>query len=183
MLRKFVLVTVVVLLAAASTAVAQSHRERLRIVRDVQREVSSYAFYTVFDDISVEAGDGGVVTLTGNVTQPHKKEAIEERVASVVGVVEVHNRINVLPVSSFDDELRYRIARAIYGNSAFWHYATRPDPPIHIIVDHGHVTLTGVVDSDVDRELARSLAWQFGAFSVNNALKTNAEVRAELERI
>ena len=52
------------------------------------------------------------------------------------------------------------------------------NPPIHIVVDHGRVTLTGVVQSDVDRSLARSLASQFGAFSVTNALKTDAEARS-----
>ena len=43
-------------------------------------------------------------------------------------------------------------------------------------VTDGVVTLTGVVQSEVDRMLARSLATQFGALSVTNALKTDAEV-------
>ena len=83
----------------------------------------------------------------------------------------------MLPVSQFDEELRYRIARSIYNNSNFWNYAIMPNPPIHIVVEHGRVTLTGVVQSDVDRMLARSLATQFGALSVTNALKTDAEMR------
>jgi osmotically-inducible protein OsmY len=57
-----------------------------------------------------------------------------------------------------------------------------PNPPIHIIVEHGRVTLTGVVQSDVDRMLARSLATNFNAFSVTNNLKTDAEVRDQLEK-
>jgi osmotically-inducible protein OsmY len=57
-----------------------------------------------------------------------------------------------------------------------------PNPPIHIVVEHGRVTLTGVVQSDVDRMLARSLATQFGALSVTNALKTDAEMRTILEK-
>jgi osmotically-inducible protein OsmY len=56
------------------------------------------------------------------------------------------------------------------------------NPPIHIIVDHGHVTLTGVVQSNVDRMLARSLATQFGAMSVKNDLKTEAELKEQLEK-
>jgi osmotically-inducible protein OsmY len=55
------------------------------------------------------------------------------------------------------------------------------NPPIHIVVERGRVTLTGVVQSNVDRVLARSLATQFGAFSVTNQLKTDAEVRDALE--
>ena len=80
------------------------------------------------------------------------------------------------PVSLLDDELRNRIARSIYGNSNFWDYAIMRNPPIHIVVERGHVTLTGVVRSNVDRMLARSLANQFSAFSVTSKLKTDAEV-------
>ena len=67
--------------------------------------------------------ENGVVTLTGKVTMPYKKSDIEKRVAGVDGVREVVNRIDVLPVSQLRRELRLRIARAIYGNSAFWQYA------------------------------------------------------------
>ena len=89
----------------------------------------------------------------------------------------------MLPVSQFDDELRFRIARAIYGNSNFWRYGSMVNPPIHIIVENGRVTLEGVVNSNVDRMLARSIASSFDAFSVTNNLKTDAEAKAELEKI
>ena len=95
----------------------------------------------------------------------------------------MQNKIEVLPVSQFDDELRLRISRAIYGNSNFWRYATMANPPIHIIVERGHVTLEGVVNNNVDRMLARSLASGFGSFSLKNELKTDAEVQAELEKL
>ncbi len=85
-------------------------------------------------------------------------------------------------MSTFDDELRYRIARSIYRNSNFWTYAIMPNPPIHIVVENGHVTLTGVVQSNVDRVLARSLASQFGALTVTSDLKTDAEMQATLEK-
>ena len=89
----------------------------------------------------------------------------------------------MLPVSFFDDELRFRIARAIYGNPTFWHYAAMANPPIHIVVENGHVTLTGVVNSNVERALARSLATGFGSFSVTNDLKTDAEMKQLMEKI
>jgi hyperosmotically inducible protein len=104
-------------------------------------------------------------------------------VAKVQGVSSVNNQLTVLPVSPYDDELRYRIARAIYGNSAFWHYAAMANPPIHIVVQNGRVTLTGVVQSNVERMLARSLATTFGAFSVRNDLKTDAEMKDILEKL
>ena len=57
-----------------------------------------------------------------------------------------------------------------------------PNPPIHIVVERGRVTLTGVVQSNIDRMLARSLASNFLSFSVTNHLKTDAEVREEREK-
>jgi len=55
------------------------------------------------------------------------------------------------------------------------------NPPIRIVVNHGHVSLEGVVNSNVERMLARSLASGFGAFDVKNDLKTDAEVRESME--
>ena len=57
------------------------------------------------------------------------------------------------------------------------------NPPIHVIVERGHVTLEGVVNSNVERMLARSLASQHLAFSVTNNLKTDAEMRTALEKL
>jgi len=71
----------------------------------------------------------------------------------------------------------------IYSHPSFWQYASMANPPIHIVVENGHVTLDGVVNSNTDRMLARSIASSFGAFSVTNDLKTDAEVQQELERL
>ena len=180
---KILTVMAVGLVLAASTAHAGSidARKDFQVLKDVATSVDRYTQFTIFDDVSASVKDG-VVTLTGKVTMPYKRDDIEKRVAKVNGVVTVRDQITVLPVSQFDDELRYRIARSIYGHSNFWNYAIMANPPIHIVVEHGRVTLTGVVGSEVDRMLARSLATQFGAFSVTNALKTDAEMRETLEK-
>jgi osmotically-inducible protein OsmY len=164
-------------LVLLSTTVAAAQPTDLQILKSVAAKVDGDTQVTIFDDVNATVNDG-VVTLTGKVTMPYKRADLERRVAAVAGVRSVADRIAVLPVSSFDDELRYRIARAIYGHSNFWNYAIMPNPPIHIVVENGRVTLTGVVTSDVDRVLARSLATQFGALSVTNDLKTDAEVQA-----
>jgi len=176
-----VVATVIVFVAMGAPAWA-ADREDLQIFRDVSRQVLRYSNFTIFDSISAEVEDG-VVTLSGKVTMPYKRNDIATRVARITGVRDVRNEITVLPVSQWDDELRFRIARAIYGNSNFWTYGAMVNPPIHIVVENGRVTLEGVVNSNVDRMLARSLATSFGAFSVTNNLKTDAEVTAELERL
>jgi hyperosmotically inducible periplasmic protein len=169
------------LVLCAQAATAQVERKDLQVFNDISNAVNRYSFFTIFDDVSANV-DHGTVTLTGKVTMPYKRDDIEKRVAKVDGVQQVVNRLEVLPVSNFDDELRHRIARTIYGNANFWNYAIMANPPIHIIVDHGHVTLTGVVQSNVDRMLARSLVTQFGVMSVKNDLRTEAEVRQQLEQ-
>ena len=166
---------------AASASSTTVDRKDLQVAKDVATSVDRYTRFTIFDDINAHVKDG-VVTLTGKVTMPYKHQDLAKRVAKIDGVRAVRDEIAVLPVSQFDDELRYRIARSIYGNSNFWNYAIMPNPPIHIVVEHGRVTLTGVVASNVDRMLAQSLATQFGAFSVTNALKTDAEVRSALDK-
>ena len=160
---------------ALAGSIGQVERKDLQVAKDIATSVQRYTQFTIFDDVSANV-NGGVVTLTGKVTMPYKRDDIEKRIAKIDGVLSVNDQIGVLPVSLFDDELRYRIARSIYNNSNFWGYAIMPNPPIHIVVEHGRVTLTGVVQSEVDRMLARSLATQFGAMSVTNALKTDAEV-------
>jgi hyperosmotically inducible protein len=165
----------------AATAVAQERKD-LQVFRDISDSVNRYSQFTIFDNIEASVTDGRVV-LSGWVTMPYKKNDLEKRIRKVDGVTEVENKIEVLPVSQFDDELRFRIARAIYSNSSFWNYAAMANPPIHIVVNHGRVTLTGVVQSNVERMLARSLATGFGSFEVTNSLKTDEEVKAELEKV
>jgi osmotically-inducible protein OsmY len=160
--------------ACGSVAAAQDRRD-IRIADEVTRTVRQYPQFTIFDDVNGRV-DAGVVTLDGKVTMPYKKADIERLVSKIDGVRELKSTIQALPVSPYDDQLRSRIARAIYGNPSFWNYAAMARPPIHIIVDHGHVTLTGVVNSEVDRMLARSLATGQGELSVKNDLRTDAEM-------
>ena len=172
---------VIVMLAMSAPAWA-ADRKDLQVFQDVSRQVLRYPQFTVFDNINAWVDDG-VVTLTGKVTMPYKKNDIEKRIAKIDGVTSVKNDITVLPVSMWDDELRARISRAIYGNSTFWQYGAMANPPIHIIVENGRVTLEGVVNSNIDRMVARSIASSFDAFSVTNNLKTDAEMTKELEKL
>jgi hyperosmotically inducible protein len=181
MTRKLLPLAIVLSLWSVTAQASSGERKDLQIANDVSKAVNRYSNFTIFDDVTIAVRDG-VVTLGGKVTMPYKRDDIEKRIAKIEGVKDVRDHIGVLPVSLGDDRLRNRIARSIYGNSNFWNYAVMANPPIHIIVEHGRVTLAGVVQSDVDRMLARSLATNVNAFSVTNNLKTDAEVRDELEK-
>lgn len=166
--------------AEATAARQEVERKDLQVFNDVAEQVNRYTQLTIFDSISA-AVNGGKVQLTGWVTMPYKRDDLEKRVGKVAGVLSIDNRIGVLPASQFDDNLRFRIARAIYSHSSFWQYAAMANPPIRVVVNRGRVTLEGVVNSNVERMLARSLASGFGEFELKNELKTDAEVRAAME--
>lgn len=141
------------------------------VAGQLDRAVRQCPQVTIFDDIDAQV-DGSSVLLTGKVTASSKKEEIERRVAKIEGVSEVRNEIAVLPPLTSDDELRHRVARAIYGNPTFWSYAAMANPPIHIIVERGHVILRGTVSSNMERTMARTLASGLGERSLINELRT-----------
>jgi osmotically-inducible protein OsmY len=180
MVRKVLAAATVTLALCAPAFAADS--DNLQLFRSVQKQVLEYTHFTIFDNVNVQV-DNGAVRLIGKVTMPYKRDDIEKRVRQVAGVQRIDNRLEVLPVSQFDDELRLGIAQAIYSNPAFRAFASMPNPPIHVIVENGHVTLDGVVLNDVDRAIARSIASSFPAFSFKNDLKTEAEVKQEMEKI
>jgi osmotically-inducible protein OsmY len=179
----FAFLFVFALIHSAAPAAAQNpERKDLQVFNDIADQVNRYTQLTIFDSISASVADGRVV-LTGWVTMPYKRDDLARRVGKVAGITAVDNQIGVLPVSQMDDQLRFQIARAIYGHSLFWNYAMMVNPPIRVIVNHGRVTLEGVVQSNVERMLARSLASGFGAFEVRNELKTDAEMREGVEAV
>jgi hyperosmotically inducible periplasmic protein len=113
----------------------------------------------------------GVVAVSGDVRDYASRDSAIATIETTPGVKDVIDNINVLPASPMDDDLRLRLARAIYGNSVLSKYATDPQKPIRIVVDNGHVTLYGVVDSQMDKQVAEVQAKSVpNVFSVENKL-------------
>src|SRR5258708_4990058 len=123
---------------AAATAVAQDHARPNRIVKEVRHELLMLPYFGVFDNISYKV-DGNNVTLYGAVTRPTTKSDAEKAVRSIEGVENVDNRIEVLPLSPMDDQLRRQLYVAIYGFPSLERYAMSVVKPIRIIVKNGHV--------------------------------------------
>ena len=148
------------------------------IAAEVRKQLSTYPHYTVFDYIDGSVHDA-VVTVTGTVTTDLKQSQITERLEDVPGVVELKNELKVLPVSQSDDRIRRAIASRIYRDPVFRNYS-RVNPPIHVIVDHGHVALIGIVLSEVERTKAYMVARSMsGVFSVDNQIKLSSEVKEQ----
>jgi hyperosmotically inducible periplasmic protein len=139
------------------------------VIKSVRHEIMMYPNYTLWDDVTFRVANGSV-ELDGSVNQPYKRSDLERIIQRVPGVSAVTNELKVLPLSTFDDRLRLQIARAIYSDPSLSRYGMGAVPSIHIIVNNGHVTLTGVVMNSMDKEIATmraSSSMSFGAV-VNN---------------
>ena len=130
-------------------------------------------FDNAFNYVAVDVKDG-VVTLSGDTLWDVPKDMALDIVGRTQGVKDVVNDVNVLPVSNFDDSIRLRTARAIYHDPVLSRYASDPADPIRIVVDNGHVTLYGIVENTMDKNIAGIRASSVpGSFSVENKLVVN----------
>jgi osmotically-inducible protein OsmY len=166
----------------------------LKLAEEVRKQIVTQPQFGVFDYIHF-AIQGDTVILRGKASRPTLKSGIENSVKRIDGVNTVTNEIEVLPLSPNDDRIRAEVYRSIYGYPPLQRYTSNRggprglpsvarmaggitnDPPIgfhaiHIIVQNGNVTLTGVVDSDMDLALAGMRANIVpGVFSVDNDLQ------------
>jgi len=158
-------------IAVAGEAVPDGQLQRKLARKLAYDRVGHYD--NAFNYLALSVKDGAV-TLNGDTVNDVAKDSALAIVARTPGVKDVVNGVNVLPVSLFDDSLRARTARAIYRDSVLGRYATDPVDPIRIVVDNGHVTLYGTVQSTMDKTIAGMRAGSVpGAFSVENRLVVN----------
>jgi hyperosmotically inducible protein len=130
---------------------------------------------TAFNDIELHVNNG-VVTIGGTVYGPTDKDSALSLVKNTAGVRGVVDNLKVAPLSPMDDRIRIAEARAIYGAPSLNRYAMDPAKPIRITVVNGHVTLNGVVDSEMDRNVANIRANGVpGVFSVTNNLQVEGK--------
>jgi hyperosmotically inducible periplasmic protein len=120
------LVAMVALLACITTAavrpaVAAGKSDPQDLVTQVRKNLMRLPYYGVFDFL-VFSVNGPTVTLGGEVYNATIKKDAEREVKRIAGVENVVNNIDVLPVSSFDDDIRWAAFRAIYHDSALSRY-------------------------------------------------------------
>jgi hyperosmotically inducible protein len=183
-------------------AVAARKSDPNDLVTQVRKNLMRLPYYGVFDFL-VFSVNGPTVTLGGEVYNASIKKDAEREVKRISGVENVVNNIEVLPVSSFDDDIRWATFRAVYHDSSLSRYLPgggwvpqgrmwrfdRPfapfgagarfpgeEPlgnyPIHIIVKGGRITLAGVVNTEMDKNLAGIRARGVsGAFAMDNELQ------------
>jgi hyperosmotically inducible protein len=157
----------------------------------VRRLLERLPYYGVFDYI-VFRTDGGTVYLAGYSFEGRLRADAEMAVKRAPGVLEVANKIEVLPASLNDDRIRWATYYRIYTDDFLSRYAPggvfqvwreiqdeRHFPgmqpigryPIHIVVKNGKTMLLGVVDTATDQRLAEVRAREVtGVFEVENSL-------------
>ncbi len=168
-------------------------------IEDIRNELLQLPYYGVFDFLAFSY-DKGTVSLMGYAYSPNLEKDAERAVKRAAKVDEVVNKIEKLPVSLMDDELRWKTYYAIYrdpflaryapGGAMLWGhrhpfggpfspmiagpflgYEAAGDYPIHIVVKAGRIMLLGVVDNEADKNLAGLRAREVpGAFAVDNNL-------------
>lgn len=147
---------------------------RKQLADKLRYEPMSYG-RAVFNNLNLGVQDG-YVTLSGQVRDPSDRDSAESIVANTPGVRGVHNEIMIEQNGVMDEELRYRVARAIYSHPTLQMYAMDPQAPIRIVVENGNVTLYGYVNSEVDKTVAGMQARQvLGVKNVDNRLVTAKE--------
>ena len=157
-------------LPAASAATSTGGPEAFTAEK-VRKQIVKLPFYSIFDHITFELNDGEV-TLDGEVYRPSLRKSAERVAMQVEGVNSVVNNIEILPTSFFDDRIRLAVARSIFSSPVLDRYGIQSNPPIHVIVRNGDVTLEGVVNREMERNVAGILAnGVSGVFSVTNNLK------------
>jgi hyperosmotically inducible protein len=175
MRRAIYAMTVMACIAFFVQAAAQgdkkfSAKAQDRITKEVRHQILMLPDFGTFDNIAFKL-NGYDVILFGQVVQPSLKDSAEKVVRKIEGVEHVDNRIEVLPTSGNDDRLRRDLFNAIYRYAPLQHYGVGSNRPIRIIVNHGNVTLEGVVDRESDKNMAGLRANGVpGVFSVKNNL-------------
>jgi len=158
--------------AQSTRSAALSQKGVDRVMKEVRHELVMLPYYGVFDNLLYNVSPDGTVTLLGEASRPTLKSDAERAVREIEGVERVDNQIKVLPVSPNDDRIRRATYRKIFGHDVLWQYQFRVVPPIHIVVENGHVTLEGVVARPMEKQVAGMQANSVsGVFSVENNLR------------
>ncbi|QDU38544.1 periplasmic protein [Maioricimonas rarisocia] len=139
----------------------ESSADDATVVRNIRR---AWLFDPATELLKLEASvNAGVARLTGSVGSHAEKHLAEEVVASIDGVVDIDNQIEV----AYDERRTDReIHEELIGRlrSSVWIDPER----VSVEVNDGDVTLKGEVESAAARRRAYHLAWIAGVQNVNH---------------
>lgn len=175
---KITSIAAALLLAATLWAAPQQENASdAKISQEVRHQVLMTPYYSIFDIIEYSVNDG-TVTLRGWTLEPGVKSSVVGAVKKIDGVKNVVDQIKEESISSADQQIRQAEYRSIYGFSPLFKYAWGAVPPIHIIVNNGHVALYGIVDNQSDKQMVLQRAKLVpGTFGVEDHLQVSQETK------
>lgn len=138
-----------------------------------QAVIDEIAFEPSIDDNDIGvAVEDGIVTLTGHVPSFEQKVAIERATGRVKGVKGIAEKIEVRSApGTSDDELARRLVNTLKWGTML------PDDAVQVKVEHGRVTLTGVLDWQYQRLGAEAAARRLkGVRGIINDIQLRARV-------
>jgi hyperosmotically inducible periplasmic protein len=91
--------------AQGAVSTAQKKDGLTSLEKSVRHELVMLPWFGVFDNLEFQV-NGNEVVLLGHVTRPTLKNDAARVVSRLEGVTKVVNNIEVLPLSSFDDQIR-----------------------------------------------------------------------------
>jgi osmotically-inducible protein OsmY len=141
------------------------------IEQDLFRKIKNELIDGYFDDVSFKVSNG-IVTLYGKIKRIGLINKILEITIWTPGVRYVENNLTMLPLSKTDDDIRITILKKMRNDMRVAHYFVSSFPNIIILVERGHVTLKGYVNSNADKVILGQIANSIiGVHSVNNLLE------------
>ena len=168
--RNFIALAVAMLSFSFVSVNAQGFSDTSGLGRQVEKKILRLPYYEVFDHIGYTV-NGDTVTLVGKVRNARNKKDAEAYVEDIPGVRNVINNIEILPVGSFDESIRYNLYRRLANTGGLSRYLWTVNPSVRLIVDRGHVSLEGYVAGRGDYNTMNIVAHGVpGVFSVTNNL-------------
>jgi hyperosmotically inducible protein len=138
----------------------------------IRHELAMMPYISEFDFISFSQM-GAEVILTGWTIRSTNRSTAYNVVKDIPGVETVINNIEVLPLGSFDMQIRGAARAALQRNLSRYFWGSGSD--IKIVVKNGQIILLGTVTSKADSDLAfiqcNSIS---GAFKVFNMLRVHS---------
>ena len=86
-------------------------------IAEIAQQVLRQSSYFELRDVACEFS-GGILTLRGRVPSYHLKQLAQASVADVPGVVEVHNRVEVVTPGRVAHNLRWKAHEAMISHPA-----------------------------------------------------------------
>jgi len=143
-----------------------------QLYEKIRHELAMMPYISEFDFISFTMAGNDVILTGWTVRQTNRSDA-QNIVKNIEGVGTIINNIEVLPLGSFDMQIRARTRAVLQQNLSMYFWGNGSD--IKIVVKNGDVILLGNVIRQSDKDIANIRVNSIpGVFHVFNLLRVQS---------